>query len=222
MGYVKIYYADTALLKNDEVFARFYREVGDDRRAKIDRMARRADKERSLAAGIVLMNALNTEGGSEAIHWEICEDEYGKPYIPGRNDLFFNLSHSGDYVMCAVSDLPIGCDVQEIENKDCRMIANRFFHPNEARAIGDDSLLFTRVWALKESFVKATGRGMSTELSSFTVIGDDGEVLDRVRLCEPKDNEFYLNEYKAEDGYCFASCSAGCKVKTKMCKINYI
>ena len=43
--------------------------------------------------------------------WNLTSEDYridrgekGKPFIVGVENVFFNISHSGDYVVCAVSD----------------------------------------------------------------------------------------------------------------------
>ena len=43
----------------------------------------------------------------------IVLDENGKPSFRDHPEIHFSLSHSGDYVMCAISDSPIGCDIEK-------------------------------------------------------------------------------------------------------------
>ena len=40
--------------------------------------------------------------------------EHGKPYLSDYSDVHFNISHSGEYVVCSVSDKPVGVDIQKI------------------------------------------------------------------------------------------------------------
>ncbi|MDP9633530.1 MULTISPECIES: 4'-phosphopantetheinyl transferase superfamily protein [Ensifer] len=103
---------------------------------------------------------------------------FGKPRIAGASELLhFNLSHSADVAMLAVSDhYPVGIDVEAIKplKED---IAGHFFSKRECAALaafaGDDYLnAFYRCWTRKEAFVKAHGAGLSLPLDSFDVTVD--------------------------------------------------
>ena len=118
--------------------------------------------------------------------WNISRDKYGKPYLTDRPEIHFSVSHSGSYWVCAVSDQPVGLDLQFRSRKGgtgngrhSDRIAERFFHPDENMYIqnaGD----FYDVWAAKESYVKYTGRGIGEGFERFAVA--DGEmILDRVK-----------------------------------------
>ncbi len=82
---------------------------------------------------------------------KILKDENGKPYFEERKDIHFSLSHSGDYVMCALSKEPVGADIQKIRQISAQMI-NRVFTERELNEADPISL-----WCLKESFVKLIG-----------------------------------------------------------------
>ena len=104
---------------------------------------------------------------------EIAIAQGGKPYLAKEPDIHFNLSHSGEWAVCAISSSPVGVDIQHCD-EGRRDVASRFFHREEIRYL--DSLPqfrrdegFYRLWTLKESFVKATGRGLDLPLRSFWV-----------------------------------------------------
>lgn len=103
----------------------------------------------------------------------IIRGEHGKPYVSGRTGVYFNISHSGDYVVCVLSDSEVGVDIEKIGV--ARMnVARRFFHPLEVCRLESlegecRSDLFFNYWAVKESFLKYTGSGLSCPLSSFEV-----------------------------------------------------
>lgn len=89
----------------------------------------------------------------------IAYGEFGKPYLPDYPHAYFNISHSGSYVVCAVCDVPVGVDVQEIV---CYRpdIANRVFNSSELEEIQRSSNLsfeFTRAWTQMEARMKAAG-----------------------------------------------------------------
>lgn len=118
--------------------------------------------------------------------WNICRNQYGKPYLADMPGIHFSISHSGIYWGCAVADQPVGLDLQLRGKKNgtdnerhSGRIAERFFHSDEKRYLlnGGD---FYGVWAAKESYVKYTGRGIGEGFEKFAVA--DGEmILDRVK-----------------------------------------
>lgn len=65
-----------------------------------------------------------------------------------------------------------------------------------------------RLWTMKESFLKATGRGMSLSLKEFSIHID--EASGRARVRHSFDGKYYfLREYQEIGGYCTAVCCQG-------------
>lgn len=75
----------------------------------------------------------------------------GKPYFPGRPEVHFSLSHTKTHVLCAISDVPVGADIEAPRNISARAIG--FFCSPEELSIFDPLDL----WVLKESCVKLFG-----------------------------------------------------------------
>jgi len=139
--------------------------------------------------------------------YRIGREEKGKPFIIGRENVFFNLSHSGEYVVCAVSDREIGVDIEK--RAKARMeVAERFFHEREVRALRplsemDRDRLFFDYWAVKESFLKYTGTGLTRPLNSFVVMFT-GE---RVSLYEGENElPLHVNPCPIDVGYACYVC----------------
>lgn len=108
-----------------------------------------------------------------------CGKPHGKPSIvaPGAPEV--SISHSGTRVALAVVDgAPVGVDVEEIRDADVADLARITFSAAE-RADFDrvpEATLraaFFTYWARKEAVVKATGKGMSVAMSSFTLSAHD-------------------------------------------------
>ena len=96
--------------------------------------------------------------------------ESGKPELADV-PLRFSLSHSGERCACAVYDRAIGVDIQKRAAADMRILERRFT-PREREYVlnsADREAAFTRVWTMKESYVKALGTGIP--LNSFCTIG---------------------------------------------------
>ena len=152
-----------------------------DRRKKTGKYLKEADRKRSAMAEMLLREALK-EFGNKEVSLDYDYGINGKPYLKGENMPFFNISHSGDYVICAVSDREVGCDIQskaEIKAGEAEKLAGRFFCKSEAAYVsaGEDEEIrrdrFCRMWTTKESFIKQSGAGLSAELSSFELVCDE-------------------------------------------------
>lgn len=93
--------------------------------------------------------------------------EKGKPYFR-EHPFYFSLSHSGDYVLCVLSNQEVGADIQQHCGKDVGKLARRFFSEREAMALEQAGAareeLFYRLWARKEAYGKLTGRGVADAL----------------------------------------------------------
>jgi 4'-phosphopantetheinyl transferase len=110
----------------------------------------------------------------------------GKPHLAEthRSPLKFNLSHCGDYALCALTTHhSIGIDIEKIRNDDpdyYLRLATRFFSGKEFEAIKlapehDRTLFFFTCWTRKEAYLKRHGLGLRLPLSSFTVNVDPTE-----------------------------------------------
>ena len=100
--------------------------------------------------------------GLEALP-ELARGERGKPYFPRRPELCFNLSHSGGYALCALSDRPVGADIQLLRPAWGARLVERSCAPAERawlRGRGDRPEDFAALWACKESAGKESGYGL--------------------------------------------------------------
>ncbi|MBT3546573.1 MAG: 4'-phosphopantetheinyl transferase superfamily protein [Flavobacterium sp.] len=103
----------------------------------------------------------------------------GKPYLNNSRNLHFNISHSGNLILCAISDnASIGVDVEKIKPKILDHFKS-YFTVQEWQniTINDNSIKrFYDLWTRKEALIKADGRGLSIELSSFSCLGNNGQI----------------------------------------------
>ena len=201
----KVYIARTEELEDDILFGRLYNAASRMRREKTDKLIFRKDKMLSLAADALMRKALSDRGINDFV---LEYGKNGKPYIKDK-DIYFNLSHSETTVMCAVSDLEIGCDAEKITDIDLE-IAKRFFCGTEYEMIAKERSdeekrdMFFRLWTLKESFVKATGLGMAMPMNSFCIDINKDKISVLQNVSQEK---YYFKEYDFNDGYKYAVCS---------------
>jgi len=119
--------------------------------------------------------------------------KFGKPYyksISGKQDIEFNISHSGEMILVAFSrDAKIGVDIQEIiDCSEYLEIARSFFEPEEVKNIEESNSkeLFFQYWSAKEAYLKAIGVGLLKGMSFFSVkdgvIKENGRKKDHWKL----------------------------------------
>jgi len=141
--------------------------------SKIDSFRFAADKQRSLIGDLIVRKFYAKELKVDAFLLEFDTNEHEKPFLKNYPKAHFNISHSGEYVVVAFSDCPVGIDIEK--NKGNRLkVARRFFTREEL----DDLFAFAeekeqieyfyQLWTLKESYMKMIGKGISMSLSSFS------------------------------------------------------
>ena len=207
---LRVYLADASALKDEALYRRYYDKMPAYRKEKTDRCRFKKDQCLSLGAGALLRLAQRDFGREDLIFTEPVVGEHGKPFFPDSG-FFYNLSHSGSAVMCAASDMaPVGCDAELIRGAAGEKIANRFFRDEEKAFIeaaeNAESLSrrFFRIWTMKESYIKATGAGMSMPLDSFSVLPAEagGDTCLRFDVAE-----YELFEFDYSPLYCCSCCA---------------
>ncbi len=105
---------------------------------------------------------------------------YGSHGKPLHDGWYFNLSHSGEYVILAVGDEEIGCDIQKIrpcKEKTVQKVCSREEQGFIFSADGPErDERFTTIWARKESYLKKTGEGLTADLRRHSFLSDKGFV----------------------------------------------
>lgn len=203
-------------LTREDVFYRMKADmlarVPETTRRKIESYVHYTDAQRSLLGELMARHLLQRFTGASLPEHSFTTGDKGKPEPEGFNGIHFNISHSGNWVVVAVSDVAVGVDVEKIR-KVPEGVANRFFSESEKKMLndaGDDETkadIFFTLWTLKESFLKAIGKGLTKSLSSFSVIrtGDHEYTLTNDSEAEG----FHLKTYEFSDGYKLAACAAG-------------
>ena len=143
------------------------------RRKKLDSTKLERARRCSLCAELLLNESVLSADDSMPLPLSIETDENGKPYLSGR-PYEFSLSHSGHFAACALSDVPVGLDIQTLAKYNEQLV-KRFFADGEQEYIrnaNDRDTAFTRLWCRKESYLKAIGAGLRLPLNSFDLSGD--------------------------------------------------
>ncbi len=142
-------------------------QISSQRREQAVRFKHELGQRTCVLAYLLLKRALREEYGiNENPVFEY--NEHGKPSIVGHPDIYFNFSHCREAVVCAVSNQPVGIDVESV----------RVFKESLVRyTMNDDEVqlilsaerpevAFTRLWTMKEARLKLTGQGIQDNLKT--------------------------------------------------------
>ena len=146
------------------------------RREKMGKMKREDAKIMSACAELLLIYALKQQDPEIALPLPVVIDERQKPQLP-ESPWYFNLSHAGDYAACAVSDAPIGVDIEYFRVREL-MSPDRILHPDEAHLLAyisnpnEKKKYFYECWVSKESYLKNLGIGLIVRPRDFAVSED--------------------------------------------------
>ena len=135
------------------------------RRERIHGYVQLADKARCLVAGLLLRRVCGVRADCQ-----LAYGENGKPYLKS-GDMYFNVSHAGDYVALAVANCEVGVDIEKVSAYSDAVAARCFTPPEREwlRREGCDEA-FYRLWTAKESVMKASGFGFSLPPEAFSVL----------------------------------------------------
>ncbi len=103
-------------------------------------------------------------------------EEFGKPYLIGHTDFYYNISHTRNAVVVAIADFPVGVDIEKIGRAE-HGIERRFFTSEErdyiSAVVSETDKRFYEVWTKKEAYIKYLGKGLSMPLPSFNTLSFD-------------------------------------------------
>lgn len=132
-----------------------------DRRICAQHYRQEIDRKNSIVTYLMLQYALKECFGIIAFRMKL--GEYGKPYLPEHPHIHFNISHCKEGCAVAVADKSVGVDIQEIRPFSWS-IAKRVCSKSELDLLkksADRERSFTKMWTIKESYIKMIGKGLS-------------------------------------------------------------
>ncbi len=167
------------------------------------------DRNRFLRAHHVLKILLGAYLGVPPATVRVAREQHGKPVLACRS-FGFNLSHSGDYGLIAVSRVAnVGVDLEVLQlPKDARRLAASVFSAPELESlarVSDEALdrAFFACWTRKEAYLKALGVGLTLDPATVTVGIESGPL--RIEAPERNAHQFVDVVSIADDGKCAAA-----------------
>ena len=163
---LKVYYADISGLDDSGEYP-----LSEYRRSRMRAQRLPERRTASCAAELLLIHALREYRTDIELPLDIGCGKCGKPALRGE-EVFFSLSHSGRMVSAAVCDRETGVDIQQSAKYEPAVVKRFFARDEQAyiEAAEDKDAAYTRIWCMKESYIKAVGTGMHIPLNSFSVM----------------------------------------------------
>ncbi|WP_086347600.1 4'-phosphopantetheinyl transferase family protein [Candidatus Enterococcus clewellii] len=175
---IQLYAIDLNNFEPTTNYARYYSLLEQERLFRIQQFQFEKDRTVCTVSGLLFQYIARCCFQLKKQEACLTYNQQGKPLML-NSPFHFSISHSGDWVLCAWSDQPIGVDVEKTEKIiDYLDIARLFFHPTEYTTIQQlrkeqQLAYFYRIWTVKESYIKYSGEGLSRPLSSFCVNEDE-------------------------------------------------
>ena len=118
----------------------------------------------------------------------ITKNEMGKPSLSEHPEIFYNLSHAKGISACIVADRECGIDCEQVREYKPN-VAKRAFTESERQLLEslpeeERDFMFTRLWTLKESYVKAIGTGISYPLNTVGFAFEGNEITADKKDCK--------------------------------------
>lgn len=205
-----------------EIFLSF---IDENKKLKINKFKNNDDKIRTLVGDILIRSIIcnRLHIFNKEIEYEY--NSYGKPNLKNNKGFYFNISHSGIWVVAVVDYRPVGIDIEKVSTIDYTSIARRFFKNDEYRwllAQKKNKRLedFYKLWTLKESYIKMVGTGLTMPLNSFSIIFDNSRDI-HLTVNNDFARNSYFKTYIIDREYMIAVCSENDNFASRVHIINY-
>ena len=197
--------------KHQDLLHKYVHVFSENFREDILEYRRWQDAQLSLLGKVLLEHGLKVYYDIKDAEIELLANK--KPVLKGL-DIHFNISHSKDLVVCAIADVPVGIDVEFLEQSVNYLDFKPQMTPDEFHRIHhSDSKIksFFTYWTSKEAVLKAHGDGLIIPLESFEITENE---------CCIENEKFYIKELSIDEKY--QSCIASADLNTKEKNVAYV
>ncbi len=223
------------ILSSDEIHVFLYKislfnsnelihTLSDDERTRADKLKIKQKQDQFIVTRSLLRLLLSNSLTKEPNDIVFTYEQHGKPIIKDQvnnKPIEFNVSHSGDYALIAMTlENRVGVDIETINTRtEYESLSNRFFSEKEKDELFNVEKLeqcdaFYRIWARKESFIKAVGQGVSFGLDRFSVPVDETmENGQEITTSAELDDKWFCYDLMKLDDYKLALTTSSNKIK---------
>lgn len=148
--------------------------VSNEKKERMKRLLNSCDINRTLIGDLLIRSLICQKYKINHEEIRFRYNEYGKPFVEKFSDFHFNVSHSGEWVVCATANFNVGIDIEKVSEIEAFKLAHEFFSADEFYDISnmnsDEQInYFYDLWTLKESYIKTIGKGLYIPLNSFSI-----------------------------------------------------
>lgn len=190
---IYVYYTQIGSQLTDARFKTFLDQLPRAIQEQVQRYRKWEDRQRGLFGKLLLQRALYDLDLQSYTLGGLKYNSYNRPYFDHSVD--FNISHSGDYVICAISkEFKVGCDIEKIQEVPISDFTEQFSEKELDEIVKNKEPLrhFFRLWAQKEAFLKVIGVGLNVPLHTLAI-------TDNVVLWEGQ--EWFLHKLDIDEDY---------------------
>jgi len=196
----------------DTMWDAFGNSLSEDERERAARFATPALQQHfrrcRSALRLVLARYLNRPASELAFHY----GQYGKPELAGHR-LQFNLSHSGDQGLIAISSHTVGIDLEQIKpaGDDLPGMIDMVCNTDEKNGLlslndADRLAAFYRLWSRKEAYCKMRGAGLQISLPGLRFTHGTASAIHAVTAEDGGANGSYIYDLVPPPGFSASIC----------------
>jgi len=185
---------------DSQIIAELKNILSEDELYRAERFAFEKDRNRFITAHGSLRNILSMYLHIHPSEIQFRKNKNNKPEILlSLCSLKFNISHSENKILLAVSDNEIGADIEMIKDSfEFNPLSKTYFSEKEQKEISvstDQKLTFYKFWTRKEAVLKAAGTGITDNLREI-------EVCNGINFSNSFGKDYFVNSFKIEDNFC--------------------
>lgn len=168
----RLYFMEIDTLIDDSVLQEMAAVLSNEKKERLSRYRRDSDRKIGIFSEVLARCLISKHFGIDYRAIDIKASPAGKPYITCLPRCEFNISHTRYAVAAALSEQPVGVDVEKIRDIDLN-VARRAFSDQELAWLndepGDRNRRFFEIWTKKEALSKYYGTGLINSLKSYDV-----------------------------------------------------
>ncbi|MEO6637125.1 MAG: 4'-phosphopantetheinyl transferase superfamily protein [Ginsengibacter sp.] len=196
---IHVFYCISQPRLEDHLYNYFFTKIPPFLQDEISKFRNWEDRQHRVFGKLLLIKGLDILGLSDYSINRLRFTNLKRPYFDESMD--FNISHSGKYVVCAIStSAKIGIDIEEIKEIPLTDFTDQFSTDEMKNISNADNSMhsFYSLWTKKEAFLKAIGTGLYVPLNKVHVINN---------TISWKNNDWFLKELPIDNDYCVHICA---------------
>jgi 4'-phosphopantetheinyl transferase len=192
----------------NHLFNQFSNLISNEKRERMKRLLNLCDINRTLIGDLLIRSLICQKYKINNGEIRFIYNEYGKPFVENFSDFHFNISHSGEWVVCATANSNVGIDIEKVSDIEALKLANEFFSEEEfydlSNMNSDEQInYFFDLWTLKESYIKTIGKGLYIPLISFSIKKESQTLISYKNIPQ----NFHFRQYNIEPNYKVSACA---------------